>query len=128
MALIITAEVDQAALNGITALFNNGTLQLTNTAGGAGTELALLTFGATAFPAASLASPSSVTSNAITADTSVTAGTIAGFNMRTSGAANRISGNVATSASDLNFTDNVIPGGATSVSMPSGLTLTLNVT
>lgn len=128
MALTITAEVKKAALDAICALFNSGSFQLTNTAGGAGTELASLVFGATAFAAASSASPSVAVSNAITADSSVTAGTILGFNLRTSGAANRISGNVGTSGSDLNVTDNVIPGGATSVSCPGGLTLSLQLT
>lgn len=128
MALTITTEVKQAALNGITALFNNGHFQLTNTAGGAGTELADLLFGATAFAAASNASPSVAVSNAITADASVTAGTILGFNLRTSTPTTRISGNVGTSGADLNVTDNVIPSGATSVSCPGGLTLSLQIT
>lgn len=128
MALTIATEVKQAALNGITPLLNSGTFQLTNTAGGAGAELAALVFGATAFAAASNASPSVAASNAITADTSVTAGTILGFNLRTSGAANRISGNVGVGSGDLQVTDNVIPGGATQVSCPGGLTLSLQIT
>lgn len=127
MALTIANEVRKAALDAITALLNGGSFQLTNTAGGAGSELALLPLNATAFAAASTASPSVAVSNSITADTSVTAGTILGFNLRTSGAANRISGNVATSGSDLNVTNNVIPPGATEVSCTGGLTLSLQL-
>lgn len=128
MALTIANECRKAALDAITALLNTGSFELTNTAGGAGSQLASLPLSATAFGAATTASPSVAVSNAITADSSVTAGTILGFNLKTSGAANRISGNVGTSGSDLNVTDNVIPGGATSVSCPGGLTLSLQLT
>lgn len=127
MALTIANECRKAALDAITALLNGGSFQLTNTAGGGGTELALLPLNATAFGAATTASPSVAVSNSITADTSVTAGTILGFNLRTSGAANRISGNVGTSGSDLNVTNNVIPSGATEVSCTGGLTLSLQL-
>jgi hypothetical protein len=127
MTIVVTNEVPQAALNGISALFNSGSLQLTNTAGGAGSELASLGFSATAFGSGTLANPSVATANAITQDTSVTAGTILGFNMRTSGAANRISGNVGTSGQDLNFTNNVIPSGATGVSSVGNFTISLTM-
>lgn len=126
MALTIQNAVKKAALDAIAALFNNGTFQLTNTAGGAGSVLATLTFGATAFAAATTASPSTAASNAITPASSPTAGTVLGFNLRSSTPTTLISGNVGTSGSDINVTDNVIPAGATSVSC-SGLTLSLQV-
>jgi hypothetical protein len=127
MALTIANSARQAALNGITALLNGGTFQLTDAAGGAGSELASLALNATAFGSGTSASPSVATSNAITADNSVTAGTILGFNLRSSAPANIISGNVGTSGADLNVTDNVIPGGATQVSCTGGLTLSLQL-
>lgn len=124
MALTIADAFEQACLNGGLALLNSGFFQLTNTAGGAGSELARLTFGATAFQAAT-GNPASATSNAITKDTSITAGTILGFNLQTSGSVNRISGNVGTSGQDLNVTNNVIPPEATEVTCDAGLTITL---
>lgn len=127
MALTIANECRKAALDAITALLNTGSFELTNTAGGAGSQLASLPLNATAFAAASTASPSVAVSNAITADTSVTAGTILGFNLKTSGAANRISGNVGVGTGDLQVSDNVIPGGATEVSCTGGLTLSLTL-
>lgn len=124
MALTIANEVRQAALNGITPLFNNGQFVLTTAADA---ELATLTFGATAFAAASNASPSVAASNVIGADSSVTAGTIGKFLLKTSGAATRINGTVGTSGADLNVTDNVIPANATQVSCTGGLSLTLQL-
>ena len=124
MALTITNEVRKAALDGALALVSGGSFQLTNTAGGAGAELASLPISSVG--AATTASPS-VAVLSLTADSSVTAGTILGFNIKTSGAANRISGNVGTSGSDLNVTDNVIPGGATSVSCPGGISISLTL-
>jgi hypothetical protein len=126
MALTIANEFEQAALNAGLALLNSGQFRLTTAANGGGSELALLTFGSTAF-AASSGNPASATSNAITKDTSITAGTIAGFDLRTSGAASRINGTVGTSGEDLNVTDNVIPGTATEVTCDAGLTITLSL-
>lgn len=123
MALTIANECRKGALDGITALLNSGFFQLLTSGD---VELAKLTLNATAFAAASTASPSTAASNAITADTSVTAGTIAKFQLQTSGGSARISGSVGTSGADLNVTDNVIPGGATQVSS-SGLTLSLQL-
>lgn len=125
MALTIASEVKQAALNGITALFNNGLFVLQE-AGPA--ELATLTFGATAFAAASNASPSVAVSNAIGSDASPSAGTITLFQLQTSGAAVRINGTVGVGSGDLQVSDNVIPGGATGVSCPGGLSLSLQIT
>lgn len=116
MALTIANEVRKAALDGITALFNSGQFRLL-TAGSS--ELAMPTFNATAFGAATTASPSVATANAFTADTTVTAGTIGLFDLRTSGGVSRIAGTVGVGTGDLQVSDNVIPGTATSVNISS---------
>ena len=124
MALTIANECRKAALDGITALLNSGNFKLQATGP---TTLATLTFGATAFAGASTASPSVALSNAITAASSPTAGTIALFRLETSGAAVRINGTVGTSGADLIVTDNVIPSGTTSVTCAGGLSLSLTL-
>ena len=125
MALTIANSARQAALNGITALLAGGDFQLLATS----TELASLPFQTSggAFANASSASPSTAVSNAIGSDTSVTPGTINTFKLRDAGGTSIISGSVGTSGADLNVTDNVIPSGATSVSCPGGLTLSLQL-
>jgi hypothetical protein len=122
MTIAVTNEVRKAALDAIVALLNSGKFVLKS---GTPTVLATLTFGATAFAAASSASPSVAASNAITADNAPTAGTIATFELQTSGSSVRISGTVDTSGADLNVTSNVIPGGTTSVTCSGGLSLSL---
>lgn len=124
MTLQIADAFEQACLNAGLALLNSGQFRLTTADNGGGSELALLTFGATAFQAAS-GNPASATSNAIAKDTSITAGTILGFDLRTSGGVSRINGTVRTSGGDLNVTDNVISGSATEVTCDAGLTITL---
>lgn len=124
MALTVANECRKAALDGITALLNNGDFRLLSSAPA---ELAALVFGATAFAAASTASPSVAASNSITADSTPTAGTIATFALRTSGGSNRIAGTVGVGSGDLQVTDNVIPGGATSVTCTGGLSLSLQL-
>jgi hypothetical protein len=124
MALTISNEVKKAALDGITPLFNNGFFGLYSAADA---ELAKLTFGATAFAAASTASPSVAASNSITADNSVTAGTITKFQLQTSGSALRINGTVGVGSGDLQVTDNVVPANATQVSCTGGLSLSLQL-
>lgn len=124
MALTVANECKKAALDGITALLNGGNFVLQATGP---TTLASLTLNATAFGAATTASPSVAASNSITADTTVTAGTITLFRLETSGAAVRINGTVGTSGADINVSDNVIPSGATQVSS-SGISLTLQLT
>ncbi len=125
MALTIDNTARQAALNGITALLAGGDFQLLATS----TELAALPFQTSggAFANASSASPSTAVSNAIGSDSSVTAGTINTFKLRNAGGTAIITGTVGTSGADLNVTDNVIPSGATSVSCPGGLTLSLQL-
>ena len=125
MAISVANECKKAALDGLCALLNSGQFRLLN-AGAA--ELANLTFGSTAFAAASTASPSVAVSNAITADASVTAGTVVSFELKTSGGANRLTGTVGVGSGDLQVSDNVIPGSATSVSCPGGLTISLQIT
>lgn len=128
MALTVANEFKKACLDGGAAVFNSGKFVLQATGP---TTLATLTFGATAFAAASTASPSVSVSNAITAASSPTAGTIALFQLQTSGSSARISGSVSTIAAgtgDIQFTDTVIPGGTTSVTCTGGLTLSLQIT
>ena len=124
MPLVIQNEVKKAALDGVTPLFNNGFFGLNSAADA---ELAKLTFGATAFAAASTASPSVAASNSITADNSVTAGTITKFQLQTSGSALRINGTVGVGSGDLLVTDNVVPSNATQVSCTGGLSLSLQL-
>lgn len=125
MALTIDNTARQAALDGITALLAGGDFQLLATA----TELAALPFQTSggAFANASSASPSTAVSTAIGSDSSVTPGTINTFKLRNAGGTAIITGSVGTSGADLNVTDNVIPSGATSVSCPGGLTLSLQL-
>lgn len=124
MAWTIANEVKKAALDGITPLFNSGTVLLTTSADA---ELAAPTFGSTAFGAATTASPSVATANALTADASITPGTIGKIAFRTSGAAVRINGTVGVGTGDFQVSDNVIPGTATSVNL-SSLTFSLQIT
>lgn len=116
MALTISNEVRKAALDGITALLNSGQFRLLTSGD---SELAMPTFGATAFGAATTASPSVATANSLTADTTITAGTIGKFDLRTSGGSSRIAGTVGVGSGDLQVSDNVIPGTATSVNVSS---------
>ena len=116
MALTISNEVRKAALDGIAALFNSGLFKL-DTSGDA--ELAKPVFNATAFGAATTANPSVATANAFTADTGITAGTIAKFLLQTSGGSTRINGSVGVGSGDLQVSDNVIPGDATEVTVAS---------
>jgi hypothetical protein len=123
MALTVADAFEQACLNGGLALLNSGFFRLDTSADA---ELAKLTFGTTAFAAAT-GNPASATSNAITKDTSITVGTIGKFRLQTSGSADRITGTVGTSGADLNVTNNVIPADATEVTCDSGLTITLSL-
>ena len=125
MAISVANECKAAALTGMAALLNSGQFRLLTAADA---ELANLTFASPAFGTPTTASPSVATSNTITADSGITAGTIAKFELRTSGGATRISGSVGVGTGDLQVSDTVIPGTATSVSCPGGLTLSLQIT
>jgi len=120
MALTIANECRKAALDGITGLLTGGDIRFNSAADA---ELAVLPL---SWAAASNASPSAAVGTATT-DTSVTAGTITKFLLRTSGAATRINGTVGTTGTDLVVTDNVVPSGATQVSCSGGITLTLQL-
>lgn len=124
MPLTIANECRKAGLDGITALLNSGQFRLLTSGD---VELAMLTFAATAFAAASTANPSVAVSNSIAADNTVTAGTIAKFDLRTSGGVSRIAGSVGVGTGDLQVSDNVVPGTATSVTCTGGLQLSLSL-
>ena len=121
MALTIANECRKAALDGITALLSGGALRLDSSADA---ELAVLPIASVG--AATTASPS-VAVLTMTTDTSVTAGTVTKFILRTSGSATRINGSVGVGSGDLQVTDNVIPSGATQVSCTGGISLSLQL-
>lgn len=123
MAWTIDNLLRKAGLDGICAVFNSGSVRLLN---GSSVELAAPTFGATAFGAATTANPSVATANALTADTTITAGTIASIQFRDSGATSRLSGSVGVGTGDFQVADAVIPGTATSVNLGS-LTFSLSL-
>lgn len=123
MALTVNAACAKAALDAVCALLNGGNFKLMDSGD---SELATPTFAATAFGAGTSANPSVATAAALTADTSPSAGTVTKFSMQTSGASDRIQGTVSTTSGDFVVTDNVIPGGATSVNV-TGLTLSLTL-
>jgi hypothetical protein len=131
MALTVADKFEAGALNGATATLNTGSTDATGdfrllTA--ADVELALLTFSATAFQAASSSGGlASALSNTITKDTSITAGTIAKFQLRDRDNVTMLAGSVGLTGSDLNVSDNVIPPTATEVTCTAGLTLTLQL-
>lgn len=120
----IANEVRAAALNGITALFNSGFLRLQATGP---STLASLTFGSTAFAAASTANPSVAVTNAITPASSPTAGTISLFRMETSASALRFNGTVGTTGTDFITADPVIPADTASVTCSGGLSISLSL-
>lgn len=124
MALTIANEMKAAALDGMLALLNGGSAQLLT---GGSSELAAPTFGSPAFGAATVASPSVAAANTLTADNSITAGTIGLFSLKTSGGSARLSGTVGVGSGDFQVTDNVIPGTATSVTLAS-LSVSLQLT
>ena len=125
MTISVANEFKAACLAGGCALLNSGQFRLLTSADA---ELANLGFASTAFGTPTTASPSVSTSGTITADSSVTAGTIAKFEMRTFGGATRISGSVGVGTGDIQISDVVIPGTATSVSCPGGITISLQIT
>lgn len=124
MALTIANECRKAALDGLAAVLNAGQLRFLTSGD---VELGNLTFAATAFAAASTASPSVAVSNAIAADNTVSAGTIAKFDLRTSGGVSRIAGSVGVGSGDFQVTDNVVPGTATSITCTGGIQLSLQL-
>ncbi len=132
MAISVHASANKAALDAVLSLINggsgdpNGDFELLS-AGMA--SLATLQFSATAFGAATSATPASATSNAITQSGTPTAGTIANGRFRDKSNLAIISFSVSASGGggDMIVADPVIPANATAVSC-SGITVTLNVT
>jgi hypothetical protein len=122
MATVANAA-KKAALDAITALLNSGSFRVLTSVDG---ELAVPTFASTAFGAATTASPSVATAAALTADTSITAGTFTKFEMRTSAPAVIFSGSVGVGSGDIQVADNVIPATATSFTI-TGLTISLQL-
>lgn len=124
MALTLHNSARKAACDAIAALLNNGQFALRSST----TDLAVLSFGATAFQAATSASPSVATSNSITPDNSPTPGTIDNFQLRSAGGATTIlSGTVSESSGDLVVTETEIPGDAAEVGCPGGLLLSVQL-
>jgi hypothetical protein len=117
-------ELRKVAADAMLALFNNGSLRFLTSGD---SPLATLGFSATAFPAASTASPSVSTSNAITPDGSPTPGTFTKVQLRKSDAAVRVTASVGTSGAELIVTSNVLPSNVDSVSMPGGLTVSFDL-
>ena len=120
MANTIQNECKKAALDAITGLLTGGDIRFDSAADA---ELAVLPL---SWGAATTASPS-VSVGTATTDTSVTAGTITKYALRTSGAATRINGSVGVGSGDLQVTDNVVPSGATEVSCSGGISLSLQL-
>lgn len=114
--------VAQAACNGVTPLFNGGTVKLMTAADA---ELAVIALNATAFGTGTLANPSVATAGSMTADTSVTDGTIAKCQFISSGATVLLAGSAGTSGTDLVLSSATIPSGATSVTF-SALTFSVS--
>jgi hypothetical protein len=121
MALTINTAISQAAMTGITGNIGAGSILFTTTADA---ELAILPIAS--WGTASTANPS-VALATMTADTSVTPGTITKFVMRSAAVATRLNGTVGTSAADLIVTNNVVPAGATEVSCTGGISLSLTL-
>ncbi len=123
MALTTAVARRNTTLDNLLDSLNGGTINIydgsrpagPDTAVGAQVLLAVLTFNATAFGAASSGSK---TANAITADSSANAtGTASWFRCLTSGAAAVIDGSVGTSGADLNLnTTSIVSGAEVSIS------------
>jgi hypothetical protein len=121
----IHSTVAQAAAQGIADLFNSGQVVLLTAADA---ELATVGFPADAFgTTATNANPSVMTAGTMTADNSVTDGTIAKCQLKSSGGTTTLlAGSAGTSGTDLVLSSVTIPSGATSVTF-SALTLSLTL-
>ncbi len=111
----------EAGLNAVTALLNSGYLNVYSGAQPAldgaitGTLLAQLTFGSTAFAAATASGGTvTATANAIGSDTNCTGGTAGYFALvKSDGTTVVMTGTVGTSGADLNMSTTSITGGGT---------------
>jgi hypothetical protein len=126
MTWVVAPEMNKAALDAMLALLNSGQIRLDNASS---SELATVGFGATAFAAASTASPAVALSNPTVADTLVVAGTIAFIDFRTSGGSSRLRGTVGLSGSGADFitSDNEIPSGTDSVNVAGQISISLQI-
>lgn len=124
MAWTIAHAINKAGLDGITAAFNGGSVDLSSSAPAV---LANVGLNATAFAAASTASPSAALANTTTPGTTVSTGTIVSIAFKNSGGTSLISGSVGVGSGDFQVANNVIPSGTASVDI-SGLTFRLTVT
>ena len=102
MAVTLQDNARDAGVEAITDLCDSGTIEIKTAASTvAGTnEIAILTFGATAFGAAS---SGVVNANAITDETNANAGTASDATFFTSGSAAILQCSVGTSGEDINF-------------------------
>lgn len=126
MATRITQAAAKAAVDSVTALLNSGTVEIrtgsqpasANTAA-SGTLLGTLTLNATAFGAATTASPSVATANAITSDTAAdatgTAGWFRAYRSSGNGGAAVVDGSITLSGGggDMIFDDTAVITGGT---------------
>lgn len=126
MTWVVAPEMNKAALDGMLALLNSGQVRLDNASS---SELATVGLGATAFAAATAASPAVALSNATTADTLVVSGTIGFIDFRTSGGSSRLRGTVGLAGSGEDFitSDNVIPPGTDSVNIAGSISISLQI-
>jgi hypothetical protein len=112
----MTAIFYDVSMNAVTALLNSGSLKIYTgsqpaiNASPAGTLLATLTFGSTAF---GNSSSGTATANAITSGTAVATGTAGCFVLEESGGTIVANGSVGTSGADLNLNSTSITSGAT---------------
>ena len=128
MGVTVGTSFRNAALDAGLALINGGSgdatgdLMITNSSD---TQVALLTFSATAF-AASVSG--TATANAITSDTNAAGGSAARAQFRNKANAEIMRCNVAASGSDINLSTVTIPAGGTeqitalNVTLPTGTT------
>lgn len=124
MAWTVNSLVDQAACSAIGALFNGGSVRLTDSGA---SELAAPAFNATAFGTPTNAHPSVAAANAFTGDASFTAGTIANIAFRNSGGTTLISGTVGVGSGDFQVSSADIPGSGVDYVSLSALNLTVSM-
>ena len=116
-------SVAKAACDGVTPLFNSGTIKLMNSSDA---ELAVIGLAADAFGDGTTANPSVATAASVTADNSVTDGTIAKCEFISSTATVLLAGSAGTvGTEDLVLSSATIPSGATSVTF-SALTFSVS--
>ena len=128
MTITYHSTAEEAALNGIVDLIDGSSGDSTGdfvVKSAGGTILATMTFGATAFGAATTSGGNAVvTSNTITDSGTPTAGTIASGAFRNKANTEIVAFSMGTSSADMIIADTVITGSYTAVGC-SGVTWTL---